>query len=202
MLVVVRLYQNLSEVPFHQLLKKLTVRFNVKLSRIGSLRRSKRRNQRANASTKRTNVSPTSLRLNHLMTASRRLSEKTTPVPSFNVIEVLTASRTGERLSLLTVQAMVSSKEPKWTSVPVARDHEVEMTCGLDTGATHSIMSYKAAIRHKVLIVPSELRYKTADGVVHNMAGCTKELTVSVQGSVASLKFVVIDHKDNAIFWV
>ena len=28
------------------------------------------------------------------------LSEKTTPVPSFNVIEVLTASRTGERLSL------------------------------------------------------------------------------------------------------
>jgi hypothetical protein len=127
------------------------------------------------------------------------LSQQKTPVPSFNVIEVLTESRTGERLSLLTVQAMVSNKEPKWTSVPVARDHEVKMTSGLETGATHSIMSYKAAVRHKVLKGPSELPYKTADGVVHNVAGCTKELTVLVQSSVASLKFVVIDHKDNDI---
>ena len=77
------------------------------------------------------------------------LDEQTPLVPAFNVIEVLTASRTTERLSLLTVQAMVSSKEPKWTSVPVARDHEIEMTCGLDTGATHSIMSYKKGFKKR-----------------------------------------------------
>ena len=77
------------------------------------------------------------------------MDEQTPLVPAFNVIEVLTASRTTERLSLITVQAMVSSKEPKGTSVPVARDHEIEMTCGLDTGATHSIMSYKKGFKKR-----------------------------------------------------
>ncbi len=53
----------------------------------------------------------------HELTASEVewLAEQTPHVPAFNVIEVLTASRTEERLSLLTVQALVSSNEPKWT---------------------------------------------------------------------------------------
>ena len=73
------------------------------------------------------------------------------------------------------------------------------MTCGLDTGATSSIMSFKTALRHQITILPSPLRYRGPDGLEQAVTGKTKKLTVNIQGSCVEITFIIIDHSDHDI---
>jgi hypothetical protein len=57
-------------------------------------------------------------------------------------------------------------------------------------------MSFNAVVRLGITITPSEHRFKTADGVIQQVTGETKELIIQVQGSNAKIKFMVIDHAD------
>ena len=60
-------------------------------------------------------------------------------------------------------------------------------------------MSYKAALNKNLVILGSDKKFKTADGVIQNVIGITKSLCVEIQGTFAFMSFVVIDHKDHDI---
>lgn len=79
---------------------------------------------------------------------------------------------------MLQVQGVVSSNDTKWTTTD--NKNGIELTCCLDTGATHSIMSLKAARHDGFIFTHSEHRFKTAEGVIQQVTGETKELIVSV----------------------
>jgi hypothetical protein len=63
---------------------------------------------------------------------------------NINVVDVLTSDKADNSLSLLKVQALISSMVPKWKTGSIK--DTIEMTCGLDTEATSSIMSFKTAM--------------------------------------------------------
>ena len=121
-------------------------------------------------------------------------TESSVKPTSLNVVEILSATHSSNSFKLLKVQGVVNGTDSNWTTT--VNKHGIELTCGLDTGATHSIMSFKAAVRHGIMFTPSEHRFKTADGVIQQVTGETKELIISVQGSTAKIKFMVIDHAD------
>ena len=109
----------------------------------------------------------------------------------------LFSSDTNNNLKLLAVHALVEGTDPGWRKGHSSQ--EIEMRCGLDTGATHSIMSHKAAIKHNLVILKSDKLFKTADGVVRSVIGKTKNLKVNVQGSHAFISFIVIEHNDHDV---
>ena len=73
------------------------------------------------------------------------------------------------------------------------------MTCGLDTGATSSIMSFKTATRHQITILPYPLQYRGPDGLEQAVTGKKKKLSVNIQGSTVDITFIIIDHSDHDI---
>jgi hypothetical protein len=115
---------------------------------------------------------------------------------NINVVDVLTIY-SDNSLSLLKVQGLISSMVPKWKTGSI--NDSIEMTCGLDTGATSSIMSYKTAMRYQITVDYSPLMFKGPDGVKQPVAGVTKTLSINVQGSLVEIQFVVIHHSDHDI---
>ena len=121
-------------------------------------------------------------------------SRVTTPFSTlFNSIEIFNAAD-ASNLKLLTVTAMVT-EVGKTRKDPL----KAELRCGLDTGATHSILSHRAALKHNINIIKSGKMFKTADGVIQSVIGTTRLLKVDIQGSYAEMAFIVIDHKDHDI---
>ena len=103
-------------------------------------------------------------------------------------------------LKLLSVEAKIYSDEKDWLDNPTlnyAKNEFCKLKCGLYTGATNSIISIDAAKKYAIKIVPSQNMFKTVDGIVRNVLGRTKWLSVDIQGVIAELSFVVIDHDDH-----
>jgi hypothetical protein len=119
---------------------------------------------------------------------------------SVNVVEMTSHAASFNDVALLSVEAWVSSDEKEWTTKSSAnKDKRLKLKCGLDTGATSSIMSHLSAVKNGIKILKSDKMFKTADGVVQSCLGKTKPLTINVQGRLAVLELIVIDHHDHDI---
>ena len=93
---------------------------------------------------------------------------------------------------------MITCGDKNWTQLN-KHGVKIEMTCGLDSGATRSCMGCKTTLRHNIRILPSPLKYKGPDGIEKPVIGETKKLTVNVQGSSVEISFIIIDHSDHDI---
>ena len=113
------------------------------------------------------------------------------------VIEILNTDA-NENFKLLKVQALITCGDKNWTQLN-KHGVKIEMTCGLDSGATRSCMGCKTTLRHNIRILPSPLKYKGPDGIEKPVIGETKKLTVNVQGSSVEISFIIIDHSDHDI---
>ena len=113
-----------------------------------------------------------------------------------SMVEMVNTSASMGNYQLLTVKAQIKSSDPGWSQNP---NQSLEMKCGLDTGATHSIMSHKTALKFGIRVINSDKLFKTADGTIQKVGGNTLPLIVEVQGIEATIGFIVIDHSDHDI---
>ena len=75
----------------------------------------------------------------------------------------------------------------------------ISMKCGIDCGATSSIMSFETANKYNFKIFPSFCKVKLASSKLEYVKGITDCLLIDVKGHLAKLKFIVIDHNDHDI---
>ena len=81
----------------------------------------------------------------------------------------------------------------------IGRISGVALKCGLDTGATQSIMSHQTAAKYGFKILGSNKKIKTANNMISRVIGKTEVLDLEINKSVASLSFVIIEHEDHDI---
>ena len=74
-----------------------------------------------------------------------------------------------------------------------------EMKVAFDTGASSSIMSKRTALTHGITVYESDTQIKTDDERVSKAYGVTDKLQIDIEGNIAYMKFVVIDHKEHDI---
>ena len=70
-----------------------------------------------------------------------------------SMVEMVNTSASMGNYQLLTVKSQIKSSDPGWSQNP---NQSLEMKCGLDTGATHSIMSHKTALKFGIRVINSD----------------------------------------------
>ncbi|CAF1148008.1 unnamed protein product, partial [Brachionus calyciflorus] len=73
------------------------------------------------------------------------------------------------------------------------------MKIGLDCGATNSIMNHMTAMNNNIEILRSELKIRTANGIVSEISGITRPLEVNISGHKCNMQFLVFDHEDHDV---
>ena len=74
-----------------------------------------------------------------------------------------------------------------------------EMLLSLDSDATTSIISVKAAKCARLDILPSEVRVKAANNMVTKVVGITRVVKVEIQGHTCDLELLVLNHDDHDV---
>jgi hypothetical protein len=69
----------------------------------------------------------------------------------------------------------------------------------VDTGATRSIISRKAARKYKINIKPSDVKVKMADNTVVSVTGVSNILDVTVEKKTVQLSFLIVETVESVI---
>ena len=77
-----------------------------------------------------------------------------------------------------------------------AKVEKVDLTFGLDCGATISVLSAETVNKNAIHILPSDTKVKTATGEISNVIGKTKPLRVEINGFVSYISFIILDYDD------
>ena len=73
------------------------------------------------------------------------------------------------------------------------------MKCGIDSGSTTSILSWKTACKYHFKINASSCKIKLADNTLELVKGISDRLLIEVKGQKAYLRFLIIDHADHDV---
>ena len=69
----------------------------------------------------------------------------------------------------------------------------------LDTGATASIMSYRAAVRRNLNILPSTVRIKSQNNQIDTVKGITEVLVVKIGNFACRMNFLITNTEDHEV---